>query len=81
MKIAAEDICDSLQKSGKIPYGWKPARQGLRKVEVKNLHILSALREHYPGEWRKVYSRGQDGTEIHYFEHGRTGKVWGVKVK
>jgi hypothetical protein len=81
MKIAANEIFDSLQKSGKIPYGWKHARQGTRKVQIKNLAILNALREHYPGEWRKVYQRGTDGTEIHYFEHGRTGKVWGVKVK
>jgi hypothetical protein len=81
MKIAADEIYDSLQKSSKIPYGWKPARQGLRKVGIKNQQILSALREHYPGEWRKVYQRGVDGTEIHYFEHRRTGKVWSVKVK
>ncbi len=60
---------------------WRPARQGIRKVSVKNVQILIALREHYPGEWRKVYQRGIDGTEIHYFEHRGTGKVWGVKVK
>lgn len=81
MKIAVHEIFDSLQKSGKIPYGWKRARQGTRKVKIKNLSILNALREHHPGEWRKVYQRGMDGTELHYFEHGRTGKVWGVKVK
>jgi hypothetical protein len=28
-----------------------------------------------------VYQRGVDGTEIHYFEHRRTGKVWGIKIK
>ncbi len=39
------------------------------------------LRAHYSGEWRKVYRRGRDGTELHYFEHRRTGKVWGIKVK
>ena len=81
MTIAASEIFDSLQKSGKVPYGWKAARQGIRKVKVKNLSILSALHEHYAGEWRKVYHLGQDGTEIHYFEHERTRKVWGVKVK
>ena len=81
MKIPASAIFDSLQKSGKIPYGWKAARQGIRKVRVKNLSILNALREHYSGEWSKVYHPGLDGTEMHYFEHGRTGKVWGVKVK
>jgi hypothetical protein len=55
MKIAANEFFDSLQKSGKIPYGWKRARQGTRKVKIKNLVILNALREHHPGEWRKVY--------------------------
>lgn len=43
--------------------------------------LLRALRAHHPGTWRKVYRRGRDGTEIHYFEHRRTGKVWGIKVK
>lgn len=81
MKVSATEIFDSLQKSGKIPYGWKRARQGTRKVQIKNLIILNALREHLPGEWRKVYQRGTDGTEIHYFEHRPTGKVWSVKVK
>jgi hypothetical protein len=81
MRIPADEIHDSIQQSGKIPSGWKAARQGTRKVQIKNLQILSALREHYQGEWRKVYRRGADGTEIHYFEHKRTRKVLGVKVK
>ncbi len=81
MKISPDEIYDSLQQSGKIPYGWKPERGGIRKVQIKNLQILSALRERCPGEWRKVYRRGMDGTEIHYFEHRRTGKVWGIKIK
>ncbi len=50
-------------------------------MKVKNEQILAALRVHNPGAWRKVYRRGRDGTEIHYFEHRRTGKVWGIKVK
>ncbi len=81
MKIAAEQIFASLRESGKVPYGWKPSRHGIRKVRINNEEILSALRENYPGEWRKVYRQGTDGTELHYFEHGPTGKVWGVKVK
>ena len=81
MEISADEIHDSLEQSGKIPHGWGPARGGVRKVRVKNAQILTALRAHYPGEWRKVYRRGRDGTELHYFEHRRTGKVWGIKVK
>jgi hypothetical protein len=81
MKIARGQIFSSLRESGKIPYGWKPAHNRTRKVKIKNPEILSALREQYPGEWRKVYQRGIDGTEIHYFEHSRTKKVWDVKVK
>ena len=69
MEIPADEIYGSLRKSGQLPYGWKPARQGVRKVSIKNLQVLEALREHYPGEWRKVYQRGVDG------------KVWGIKVK
>jgi hypothetical protein len=81
MKIAVAQIFASLRESEKIPRGWKPDRIGIRKVKIKNLEILEALREHDQGDWRKVYHRGADGTEIHYFEHSRTGKVWGVKVK
>lgn len=81
MRISASEIYDSLQKSGKIPPGWKPARGDVRKVAVKNKEILEELRKHLPGEWRKVYRRGKDGTGIHYFEHRSTGKVWGVKIK
>ena len=81
MEIPTDQIYDSLRKSAKLPYGWKPDPQSIRKVRVKNLPILNALREHYPGEWRKVYQRGVDGTEVHYFEHRQTGKVWGIKLK
>ncbi len=81
MEIPADEIYDSLEQSGKIPQGWRSARGGARKVNVKNAQILAAPRVHHSGEWRKVYRRGRDGTEIHYFEHRRTGKVWGIKVK
>lgn len=81
MRIPKEAVYDSLAQSSQIPRGWKPLREGIRKVKVKNEEVLAALRAHYPGEWRKVYCRGRDGTEIHYFEHRRTGKVWGIKVK
>lgn len=81
MEIAADEIYSSLEQSGKIPHGWQPTRGGVRKVKVKNELILAALRVHYPGEWRKVYRRGRDGTEMHYFEHRRTGRVWGIKIK
>jgi hypothetical protein len=81
MKISEFDIHDSLRKSGRIPVGWRPERGGVRKVAIKNREILNALRQHHSGEWRKVYRRGIDGTEIHYFEHQATGKVWGIKIK
>ena len=81
MQILPEEFYDSIEQSGKIPPGWRPARGGIRKVKVKNQVILDALRLHYPGDWRKVYRPGRDGTEIHYFEHRRTGIVWGVKIK
>ena len=51
----------------------EPAQAGLTRLAVR-LGVAE-------GEWRKVYRRGRDGTEIHYFEHRRTGKVWGIKVK
>jgi hypothetical protein len=81
MKISKNEIFDSLERSGRLPPGWKALPGGVEKVAIRNRRVLEALREHYPGEWRKVYRHGRDGTEIHYFEHRTTGKVWGVKVK
>ncbi len=81
MEYSAVELQDSFEHSGNIPHGCRPERGGVRKVKVKNAQILTALHAHYSGEWRKVYRRGRDGTELHYFEHRRTGKVWGIKVK
>jgi hypothetical protein len=81
MKISIDEIYDSLEQSGKIPHGWKPARGGVRKVKVKNEQILAALRVHYLGEWRKVYRRGRDGTEIHISNTDALEKSGGIKVK
>ena len=50
------------------------------KVPVKNRQLLIYLRGILPGRWRKVYRKGQDGSEVHYFEH-ESGQVAGVKHK
>ena len=54
MKIATGQIFVSLHESGRVPYGWKPVRNSTRKVKIKNVEILAALREHCPGGWKKV---------------------------
>jgi len=38
------------------------------------------LRATIPGKWTKVYLRGVDGSEVHYFAHA-SGKVFNVKHK
>ena len=50
------------------------------KEPVRNLLLLSVLRNLKPGDWRKVYRLGRDGSEIHYFEH-ESGAVALVKHK
>lgn len=40
MQILPEEFYASIEQSGKIPPGWKPARGGIRKVKVKNQVIL-----------------------------------------
>ena len=71
-------LFDSLSASGKVPPGWQPSTT--HKVKVKNRMLLAELRKLKPGEWKKVYSIGVDGTEIHYFEH-QSGVVFNVKIK
>jgi hypothetical protein len=50
------------------------------KVAVHNTDLKRELQRIVPGEWKKVYRRGLDGTEIHYFEHA-SGRVALVKHK
>ncbi len=72
------ELFESLSASGKVPAGWQPATT--HKVKVKNRALLAELRKLKHGEWKKVYSSGVDGTEIHYFEH-QSGVVFNVKTK
>jgi RHS repeat-associated protein len=74
------EVFDSIYSSGNVPDGWQPAKGGTLKVNVKNKPLLEKLREVLPGRWKKVYRKGVDGTEIHYFEH-ESGKVFNVKTK
>jgi hypothetical protein len=52
----------------------------MAKVPVKNRQLLRALQEAIPGPWVKVYRKGADGSEVHYFQHA-SGAVAGVKHK
>ena len=47
---------------------------------MKNSQVLALLRGLLPGRWAKVYHRGKDGTEMHYFQHA-SGMVAFVKDK
>ncbi len=65
-----------------VPAGWKPADPpGARDiVRVKNSLVLRLLRKALPGRWRKVFLKGRDGSEIHYFVH-ESGDVALLKYK
>ena len=76
------DLLDSWRDSSAVPTGWLPAKPpgAVVKVPVKNSQVLQELRRLLPGRWMKIYRKGRDGTEVHYFEHN-SGKVAFVKHK
>jgi len=61
-----------------LPQGWQALKGGTTKVNINNKQLLDELRKVLPGQWKKVYKKGVDGSEIHYFEHA-SGKVFDVK--
>ena len=72
----------SWRESENVPDGWRAAEPpgAVRNVRVKNPEVLLALRQALPGYWVKVYRRGVDGSEVHYFKH-ESGAVALVKWK
>ena len=75
-------VLQSWKQSSEVPEGWESAAPpgAVIKDTVNNRKILRALQEALPGPWVKVYRRGIDGTEIHYFQHV-SGAVALVKHK
>ena len=75
-------VLQSWRQSSDVPTGWRPAGPpgSLVKDPVKDRQVLRALREAIPGPWAKVYRKGADGSEIHYFQHA-SGAVALVKYK
>ena len=71
-------VYDSIWDSGRVPSNWKRIKGRTKKVKVKRADITRLLQSKIPGKWKKVYSYGVDGSEVHYFEHTATGKVWRV---
>jgi hypothetical protein len=75
-----KNIYSSIRASGVIPSGWKIAQNGLQKVKIGNQALLKQLQSAKPGKWVKVYAKGVDGTEYHWFQH-ESGAVFNVKRK
>jgi hypothetical protein len=77
-------IYTSIKRAPQYPQGFKPERNGIRKVNVEYKALLGKLRQIEAGRWRKVYKDGYDAdgnkVSIHYFE-SRSGKVFDVGVK
>jgi hypothetical protein len=73
-------LLNSWRESPEVPASWRPVRPpgAIVKVNVKNKEVLSLLRRALPGRWQKVYHKGSDGSEVHYFQHV-SGKVAFVK--
>lgn len=65
-----------------VPAHWTPALPpgAIERHPVRNRALLNVLRNLLPGRWAKVYHRGRDGSEIHYFQHA-SGKVALLKHK
>jgi RHS repeat-associated protein len=77
---AIKNIFASIRASGVIPAGWKIAQNGLQKVKINNQALLKELQAAKPGKWVKVYAKGVDGREFHWFQH-ESGAVFNVKPK
>ena len=75
-------LYNSWREARIVPEDWQPAAPPghVEKRHVKNNELLAALRELKTGQWRKIYRKGRDGSEVHYFEH-ESGVVAGVKMK
>jgi hypothetical protein len=75
-------LLNSWRESSAVPPGWAPCDPpgAVTKRPVKNSKVLALLQSLLPGRWRKVYHRGRDGTEMHYFQHA-SGKVAFAKHK
>ena len=73
---------NSWKEAPGVPKGWKSAAPPghLVKVAIKNKSLLNLLRTIRPGEWKKVYHLGHDGTELHYCQH-ESGLVCDVEHK
>lgn len=76
------ELLDNWTDSPAVPDGWTTAsdRWAVRRVPIKNKEFLKVLKATLAGKWHKVYRKGEDGTEIHYFQH-QSGKVTHVKHK
>ena len=75
------ELFDGWQDAPTVPEDWKPLPPpgAVSKEPMTNRRLLRILREHLPGRWRKVYRKGIDGSELHYFEHD-SGRVFNVKL-
>jgi len=76
----ALNLYPSWREAPQTPNGWKSARPpGQRiKAAVHNAPLKKMLQTALPGRWFKVYHKGADGSELHYFEH-ESGRVFNVK--
>ena len=75
-------LYNSWRESPDVAEDWVPAKPpgAVEKVPVKNASVLRELRSLLPGVWYKVYHKGRDSREVHYFQHA-SGKVANVKMK
>ena len=76
LKYAAPE--HSLQADPSIP-SWQPGP--VKSEPEEELNIVGAdIMDEITLGWMKIYRKGRDGTEVHYFEHN-SGKVAFVKHK
>ena len=75
-------LLKSWTESDAAPDGWRSADPpgAIEKHPVKDTKVRALLKALLPGTWKKVYHKGLDGSELHYFQH-ESGAVAGVKHK
>lgn len=78
------EIYDSIKQSPNYPEGFKAAKNGTTKNNIKNEALHQKLKKIEAGKWYKVYKDGFDSLmneiSIHFFQ-SPSGKVFDVKVK
>lgn len=80
-RIDADRFYHSLDDVAFLPRRWAQLTKSIAHPRTNNLDKVAQLKNHFGGEWRKVYRYLRDGREIHYFEDAQSGAIYDPKWK